>query len=204
MTFYHIIFGILFSVTAREVLGDILSWKVSGTIELDGLLQGLTLMFLVVSDIMFTSHMVEEKKVDYTFNMKLCDLLRFFVLSAALYALNPNNDLLHIAEGKESVASAEFESIFWLLICMYWCLLIAWNEFGKVYEGLKAGDKWIRLIQPICLFVSIIMDIAATFWQVSVGAKTLRFVMAVGSCAYLVLYKPRAAEKLNSVMGKNK
>jgi hypothetical protein len=86
MTFYNIIFGILLVAAVGEMLRSLNhpNWL--------HLWEATSLALLVVSDVIFTSHVIEERKKPYSVSMKFLDLFNFFILSclSALECEVPN------------------------------------------------------------------------------------------------------------------
>lgn len=193
MTFYSIVFGVLFLASANKVWHAILGQSHSG------LLQSITLMLLIASDVIYTSHVIEEKNRPYSFNMKLLDLLNFFLLGFALIALDPMGGTdFYDGGGNEGppqhVGTQMNEPLFWFLVCTYWVILIFWNRSGSIYEGI--AEWWAPWIQPIGLLGFFPMLGLACWMPDTVIATILRALIAVGCLMYLLMYKRIIAEKI--------
>src|ERR1044071_10132656 len=89
MTFYNIIFGILFLGGVREIFVALTSEHGGGLLAF---WEASILTLLIFSDVVYTSHVLEELKYPYTVWMKLIDLTSFILLTAALLLFNPTAD----------------------------------------------------------------------------------------------------------------
>jgi RimJ/RimL family protein N-acetyltransferase len=181
MTFYHIIFGILFLAAFVQVLRSF------NEPDLSHLSEAITLMLLIIADVIFTSHVLEEKKRPYSVRAKGIDLLSFVLLSIAIFALNPTK------EGFFGVAAAsryDFlngTAVFWCMVVLYWGLLVAWNVVEGVYRSMPRGTQWWwQLLLGGPLVVMAMAAVIAPGSSFVYGFSILVTVMVFG---YLLLYK---------------
>ena len=188
MTFYNIIFGILFFGATRE------AFRSAFHPQYAGLSLALTLMFLIFSDTVYTSHVIENKGKDYTMPMKLLDLFSFLLLSCALFALNPTQTNFFEVAATERIVGCRWEPAFWFFLCLYWIVLILWNAFG----GIRFSSGLLNMIQPIYLALFAFMWILSIWWPDGGVAYVFRIVLAVATFAYLIGYKRIAADKIVS------
>lgn len=200
MTFYSIIFGVLFLESANKAWHAILGQSHTG------LLQSITLMLLIASDVIYTSHVIEEKDRGYSFNMKLFDLLNFFLLGLALIALDPMGDMdfydRHGNEGPpQHVGTQMNEPLFWGLVCIYWIVLILWNINGRLYKGI--AEWWAPWVQPMGLLGFIPMFFCSLVWPDMIFTTILRVLIAIACLMYLITYKRVLADKILQVQNVN-
>ena len=140
MTFYNIIFGILFIAACRELV--LLAWEPAW-------LTGACVVALIFNDVINTSHRVEEEKSKYTVEMKALDLMSFFVLWGALTALDPASENLEL---KLTFATEQrlLAITPWPFMLLYWILLWRWNHCAAAaqaesHPSFKAGKLIARV-----------------------------------------------------------
>lgn len=186
MTFYNIIFGILFLAALREVLQAFFDR------DRDRFWMSAVLTLLICNDILYTSHCIEEKKLAYTISMKLADLLNFVLLSSGILMLSPNGNLLGVqalaaGSGGASRSLREREGWFWLLICSYWLLCMFWNALGGAYAS--DHDIWRRSV-PFLFFVPLAAMLGLA-WRGPQGrlARWFRPIVALLTVSYLLGFK---------------
>ena len=190
MTFYHIIFGFLLLAAFREFLRSLNDQNLAQIWE------SLTLMLLIFSDVIYTSHVIEEKKKPYTVVLKFIDLGSFILLSLAVFALDTSeHNLFHIPAGQH-LQKQNWIAIFWFLIVLYWLLLIFWNHSGQMYAGLPNNNRWIPRVQPGLLVPFLVMFAVAALWPASAFAYGCRIVIAILAALYFVFYKSHVLDKM--------
>jgi hypothetical protein len=148
MTFYSIIFGALFLALLREVFVALahntgLFWEAA------------ILALLVFSDVIYTSHFIEERKRSYTVGMKLLDLFSFLILVCALLVLDPYDGNL-VGMSLNSLFGRLFGLIpwltprllFWFLLTIYWCSLTLWVRVASVHPNGIDVRKALRVGWP--------------------------------------------------------
>src|ERR1700687_3464971 len=92
MTFYNIIFGILFLGAFRQLM------LLSATSDSGHVWMAATLLVLIINDVVNTTYIVEGRDPEkYTLFQKLIDLTNFFLLSIALIALQPDNNPFQVS-----------------------------------------------------------------------------------------------------------
>jgi hypothetical protein len=143
MTFYNIIFGILFFAASKEVLRCVYSQE---WIEL---VMALTIGVFIINDTVFVSEMIEQRGHPYKIKLKLIDVLCFMLLYAAIVMLYPEAFDVKVSS-PWSVQSRDL--IFWILLMLYWMCIIWWNyESGFVKLLGKRRVFTGLLLIPIAL-----------------------------------------------------
>ena len=121
MTFYNIIFGLLFMGSYSEVVRSLAAGK---DFIPEYFLQASVLSVLIFSDTIFTSMVIESTRRRYSITMKLLDLTSFILLSFAIVVLNPTNqNMFQVPVNAESLLHSvtitlgcSNETLFWALI----------------------------------------------------------------------------------------
>lgn len=133
MTFYNIIFGILFFGACQTVL---IGWLQGGDTWLL-----LFVTVLIFNDVVNTSEAVEERRFKYTISMKLFDLLSFFALSTALILLSGDyKNFLEVDHIYASLpAMMKHESAPPIALLVYCLSVVGWNLVSK---DLREGPDW--------------------------------------------------------------
>lgn len=134
MTFYNIIFGLLFLGACQAVLVSL----GSGT---DTLLLILVAL-LIFNDAINTSEVVEERKFAYTLPMKLFDLASFLLLATTLIILSENGkNFLDVPVYSALPSLLKHASAPPLLLLVYCAMVAGWNlsspEVGRIEEWPK-------------------------------------------------------------------
>lgn len=166
MTFYNIIFGILFLGAVREIFA---SFALPEQIRSLAFWKAAALTIIVFSDVVYTSHILEDLKKKYNVWMKLLDLVNFIILTLALLSLNPTaSNMFQLSVEpmfiKYNIGNPAPDWFFWTLLSIYWLLIIMWIRQGEVhpddaeFETLKRelpDSSWIRLpaIEKIIWFL---------------------------------------------------
>lgn len=132
MTFYNIIFGILF-------LGACQAFLISLSCETDTWL--ITLVALMIfNDAVNTAEVVEQRQFDYTIWMKLIDLVSFLVLAATLILLSEGTK--NFLDAPIYLDLPEFirhPSIPPALLLVYCGLVAGWNWTSK---DIRKRSEW--------------------------------------------------------------
>lgn len=187
MTFYNIIFGILFLASLREVvvavvLGTGVFWEAA------------VLTLLVFSDAIYTSHVVEEHKYPYTVQMKLVDLANFLVLACALLVLHPHSDNLlqvSLTPALERLFGGPTPRWpFWTLLTAYWLGLTRWVAIAAVHpDGAYVRDalgvRWPRVPGAFRATAAWIVRLGRVF-GLCVSVATTAVAAFVPSALYVV------------------
>jgi hypothetical protein len=194
LTFYNIIFGILFLCAVRELLQ---AWFDREWVRF---WMAAVLTMLISNDILFTSHLIEERHVPYTIAMKLSDLLDFVLLSIGVLMLSPRGNLLGVDAQRGDVdkgaapCHARREPSFWGLICAYWCVCLLWDVLGGAYDGDHL--VWRRSI-PYLFFIPLLAT-----WCLAFGLprgrllRLARPTVTLLAALYLLAFK---APEINSL-----
>jgi RimJ/RimL family protein N-acetyltransferase len=192
MTFYNIIFGILLVAAVGEMLRSLNhpNWL--------HLWEATSLALLVVSDVIFTSHVIEERKKPYSVSMKFLDLFNFFILSAAIVALDPTDTGYFRVASADRYKFLDGTAVFWWLIVVYWAALVLWNVKCRIYKSVPRGTKWWW--QPALGMPLLIMAIAATFAAGNPFTWLWSVIVTISLAAYLGLYKKHILDALSDAM----
>lgn len=149
MTFYNIIFGLLFLGACQAVLVSL----GTGT---DTMLLMLVAL-LIFNDAINTSEVVEERKFTYTLPMKLFDLASFLILATTLLVLSENTkNFLDVPIYPVLPDAFKHPSAPPLLLLAYCAMVAGWNlvspEVGRIEEWPK---------QLVIIATSIVIAIGA-------------------------------------------
>jgi hypothetical protein len=184
MTFYNIIFGILFVGACQTVL---IGWLQGG----DTLLL-LFVTVLIFNDVVNTSEVIEEREFHYTISMKLLDLLSFFALSTALILLSGNYknflEVDHIYAELPPILKHDSAPPIALLV---YCLsVIGWNLASK---DLRKASEWKDPLLRAAAAAIVVATVVLIFLRPSRVDNSFWYglVVAVGIIAtvyYLVSY----------------
>ena len=151
-------------------------------------LEAATLCLLVFSDVIFTSHMIEELKKPYKVWMKMTDLFSFLLLTGAVLATDPSKDNLLEIDVGTLLPLVYREPVFWLLVAVYMFFLCLWNaQCGTYKDFLKKHDKHL-LIQPGMVVLFALMC-AASFTPESDFTRLFRLATFLLTAAYLLGHK---------------
>ena len=149
MTFYNIIFGILFLEAIHELFVSI--------VERNRLkfFMALSLAICVVNDTLYTSHYIEKDAKVYNVKMKLLDLLNFFVLGISLFILSPRHNVFYSSDIPGVTICKPPACCFWGLLVIYWILAYCWNRLAESERAPKTNiqeSPWpFRLIVIVTL-----------------------------------------------------
>lgn len=190
MTFYNIIFGILFLGAVREVFRVISVDKGWGFWVSPSFWMAATLTLIIFNDVVCTTHILEpssnQKERVYTFSMKLLDLFSFILLCGALVVLSPSDNSFSI-NASAHVSKDLQELLFWLLLTTYWIVVLVWNAIGKVYP--TSLHIWQRLIPFVMLVLFMILGVVSFFYPGGIVTWILRKLVVVYVGVYFFLYK---------------
>lgn len=198
MTFYNIIFGLLFIGAFREVI-----FALSAGPDWRLFCLTATLSVLVFSDTIYTSTVIEDKKNRYSIYMQLLDLLSFIVLSFAVVILNPaKNDMFEVDVTTVlgtvvSRTGLSHESLFWGLLSIYMFILVVWNKLLGV-DRVKRCDRWVKWVQPALALWFALM--AWWAWRVAEPNATLhlaRWFVLIAVLVYLIFFKTHMCKVLD-------
>lgn len=200
MTFYNIVFGLLFIGAFREVIFALAKgpdWPL--------FCLAATLSILVFSDTIYTSTVIESKKNRYSIKMQLLDLWSFILLSFAVVVLNPaKNDMFEVdvtAVLKTFVSNTGWspEALFWGLLTLYMLNLVYWNRLLGLYK-VKRCPLWVKWVQlALALWFAWM---AWWTWRVAEPNASLqpaRWLVLVAVITYLLFFKPYKSEILDGL-----
>lgn len=205
MTFYNIIFAILFIAAFQQLLIALLAF------DLKEVLMAAILCLLVFSDTIFTCDAIEEKHRPYKTKMKLLDLTSFVLLILAVLVLNPNSKTFQIAESNapptllhDFQRNGLDDPIFWLILTLYWLVLMSWNTDADTYKNIGADRKWcgfqIRYVQRWyaalfgLIFFLALLQYVFPILRATIVAVFLNAIILVLLIAYLFSYKKTLVE----------
>ncbi len=181
MTFYNIIFGILFLAATGELLLAI--------VHLDFSRLGMagTLALIIFNDTIYTSHVIEENRTPYSITMKLMDLLNFLFLSFAVLAISPTRNTFNI-KIPEGFFNNNHVTIFWGLLVLYWIIAIIWNIHSNAYpEGQASWKKAVRYFFWVPFFAMFLITLMVSEGQLATWGAITVFSIII---AYVLAYKP--------------
>lgn len=193
MTFYNIIFGLLFIGAFREVIFALanLDWPL--------FFLATTLSVLVFSDTIYTTDIidVDGKNNLYSVDLKLLDLLSFILLSFAVVVLNPvSNDMFEVdvtpvldtIAGKSGLNKETLlETLFWGLLTLYMLILVRWNKLLGL-DRVKLRHRWVNKVQPGFVLVFAVMAGLAWF-SVEPELHCARWIVCLFVVVYLLGFK---------------
>jgi hypothetical protein len=138
MTFYNIIFGILFLGACQAAVASI------GT-DLDGWLLILVAV-LIFTDVVNTSEAVENRGVEYTIWMKLYDLLSFLLLGLSIILLSKStkNFLLDTDVYHLLPEFLKYQIVPPVLLLVYCAVVALWTRDSP---KLVTREQWPRSLQ---------------------------------------------------------
>jgi RimJ/RimL family protein N-acetyltransferase len=200
MTFYNIIFGILFFGAFREVISSLAAGP-----RWDLFCQTATLSVLIFSDTIYTAVIIEGKGQRYSIWMKLVDLLSFIWLSLAVVVVDPKRENMFQVDSQNLLAlvcgnmCCKPEAIFWALLTLYTINLIIWNTALRIYRNLR-HHRWIMLIQPLMAILFGAMAVLSYLPDRGEILDVARPTIAVLSLIYLVGYKPFVTKVLDAIV----
>jgi len=177
MTLYSIIFGILFVGACKELFQTLLQKQWSKFSE------AASVTLLIFNDALYTSHILEVKKVSYLIQMKLIDLVDFLLLSMAIVIIDPLENQLGI---KSTEPFRRREPFFWSLLTIYWIFTLEWNRLAFIDELTMS----YRIVQYSLLLILIAMSILTATWPSRFVTTLMRRCIPVLLLLYFVAYKP--------------
>jgi len=179
MTFYNIVFGIIFLAAVRELLQAAFDRRWTA------FFQAATLSLVIFNDVIFTAHEIEELRLFYNIHMKIIDLLLFLLLALAVVIIEPKENVLQIrAGGRDGRKLREFN--LWLVLTAYWILALGWDWVGRVYSG-RPPLVWVL---PLLMLIPFAALAAATFKGKETAATgILRPVMPLLMLGYIGIFK---------------
>ena len=185
MTFYNIIFGILFLGACREILSALVQLSAEPSPFHQHLWMATTIALLIFNDAVYTSHLLEERRPggprSYSLSMKLIDLVNFLLLGTAMVVLNPAKNFLDV-NATAIFGSANHEGLFWAILTLYWGMALAWNLYAQAYSPIR--NRWMRMVPNLMLVPFAAMTVVsarATDAALVEGARRL-------TCACFALY----------------
>ena len=181
MTFYNIIFAVLFFGAVRELFMAAVDFRPLQ------LLMASTLALVVFNDTLYTSHSLHEDKATYTVGMKLLDLGSFLVLASAIFILSPGATYFVNRPSDWDVDPQTKSTLFWLVLTGYWFLALGWNRLAeRAMPQIPKSKSWITqsmFVLPLLAFVvSLFRNDCA---NIVAGA-----IVLVPLLLYVVVYKP--------------
>lgn len=198
MTFYNIIFGILF-------LGACQAFLFSLNSETDTRLIALVAL-MIFNDAVNTAEAVEQRDFGYTIEMKLIDLASFLVLATSLILLSENTkNFLDVPIYPSLPEFIKHPSVPPALLLAYCGLVAGWNRTSK---DIRQRSEWpwhlIAAVSAIVIALLVLVALRPVRIEHS-AAYTLVIGMAMaGTLGYLFSYsfikqKSHAAPEMNRV-----
>lgn len=182
MTFYSIVFGFLFVGASRSVIAGLFPW------DAIFFLRSAILTVLIINDVIFTSHLIEQEGVQYSIGMKLIDLVSFLVLSMALVIIDPSTSNIYGVKVPTLLDAKWRSAAFWTALLVYWLLGQIWNATGRTYQ--PAGSRATAIV-PALLAVPLLGMTIAVLTPASVHEEVGATVTLIAFLIYLLAFKPR-------------
>jgi RimJ/RimL family protein N-acetyltransferase len=205
MTFYNIIFGILFLGAFRVVIRSLASgppdWKLFPLAAI--------LSILIFSDTIYTSLVIEGHRTRYSIWMKLLDLTSFIILSFAIVVLDPTDKNIVSVDVQILLANVtgwmrcSREALFWLLLAAYTVSMITWHHWAATYAELdRPWGRRLWLAQPFLLILFLLMAVLTwpIPWLPVAPVGPGRWLLFALTLVYLVGYKPLLTWHLERVV----
>lgn len=182
MTFYNIIFGILF-------LGACQAFLISLSSKTDTWL--ITLVALMIfNDAVNTAEVVEQRQFDYTIWMKLIDLASFLVLAATLILLSEGTK--NFLDAPIYLALPEFirhPGIPPALLLVYCGLVAGWNWTSK---DIRKRSEWpwylITAVSVIVIALLVLVVLRPARDEHSALYPLVTVIAMVATLGYLFSY----------------
>jgi RimJ/RimL family protein N-acetyltransferase len=204
MTFYNIIFGILFLGAFRVVIRSLASGPDWTLFPLAAILS-----ILIFSDTIYTALVIEGRRTRYSIWMKLFDLTSFVILSFAIVVLDPTDknimsvDVQALLADVTSWMGCSTETLFWSLLAAYMVSIMTWHRSAATYAELpRRWGWWLSMAQPILLTLFLLMSALA--WPIprlpGVLVEPGRWLLFALMLVYLVGYKPLLTWHLDRVV----
>jgi hypothetical protein len=185
MTFYNIIFAILFFGASRELFVSIVerNWL--------KFFMALSLAICVFNDTLYTSHYIEKDAEVYNVKMKLLDLLNFLVLGISLVILSPRNNVFYDGSDVPGVTISEPPAwCFWGLLVIYWIIARCWNRLAERPQKTNSQEStWVSTWPFLTIVIVTLLAFIASLtpWP-SLQLYTSSYCAAT-LLAYMTIYK---------------
>lgn len=196
MTFYSIMFGILFIGSVQLLFQSFFTSDWIG-VSLAGIL-----CVLIFNDTLYTSHTVENETRKYSVSLKRLDLLNFFILSIGLILISPRQNVFisgsffdlftansNALTGKWAFSYHNREAFFWLTIIVYTISAMIWNH---IYDGnlrdMKRVKEWLTF--PIWIAFLPMLLISMVIPN-ALFSLILRYCILIFIIYYLLFFKAK-------------
>lgn len=180
MTFYNIIFGILFVGSVSALFTAILEN------DINKICMALVLSFAIFNDTILTSHHLEHDENTYTIRMKLLDLMSFCVLGGGIVQIAPLNNIFYQDQKYYKYEIIHAPTIFWFLMIIYWLIGLIWN-ISATKSAKNKQNRTPHISKLIVLLPTVSLIASVTPWH------SLNIICAVlsvvGYGSYLAIYK---------------
>lgn len=186
MTYYNILYGLLFIGAFREVIHSL------GTANIWAALLILT---MVVNDMINVTDQFEQKGQSpmYSVWMKLVDLICFMAIALALICLDPEESFLKMQVVKK-IPWHDRPWLPWALLALYWCLAVFWNALSKEYDFKGAKDRKDRTVQvwSLLFIVPFVLNavLVALWGPGPFTHKYIAILTLLALLAYMAYFKP--------------
>jgi hypothetical protein len=179
MTFYSILYAILFLGSWREMI------RALGEGNWDNFWLAATLTMFIFNDVLYTSHFIEKEPGSYSIFMKISDVVSFLFLAIAILALNPIKTNIFEASPGKWFEDYPRVSVFWGVLSVYWINLILWNLFGAYFSGAHV-NLWMYLVWLVLLLGMFVLSF--------LGSSDLQRIAAAAvfgiSVVFFLIVKP--------------
>ena len=186
MTFYNILFGLLFFGAIKELSAVLANYSHLR------LLMVAALALTIFNDTLYTSHSLEKASAKYTVGMKLIDLGNFLILAAATYVLSPKTNLFAAVSTEFDLDPKTQTILLWLFLSMYWPLALYWNKLaGQAMPEYFKGEGWITHSMFITPFLAFLLS----FFRNDTLNLSTSLLALLALAVYVLIYKPLRPER---------
>jgi hypothetical protein len=179
MAFYSILFAILFLGAFGDLVHSFGVW------DWPGVGMAATLTIVILNDVLYSSHFIEEEPRAYSIRMKVTDVITFMLLAVAVLVLQPTDHSVFQADPGPWFQSLPRAPVFWGMLILNWVMTIAWNLFGGFYVGQHV-DLRIHLAMLGALLVAFVLS----FFAIPGADVIVPFVMFIVFIFYTFVLKP--------------
>ena len=195
MTFYSILFGVLFIGTMKEFAQSVL------TGDALKIILSVNLALIIFNDVLYTAHFISDRDGIYTVKMKILDLLNFFILGTAIVCISPNRNIFLAEADVAGLPSSVAPIYIWLLIAAYWGSALMWNFLAE-RAMKKAGVRRFRMewLVAMCSLVGLVGAVPG-FRPVQIATGIL---YALFLLFYVIVYKAIGEDRLEQESSQDK
>jgi hypothetical protein len=175
MTFYNIIFGVVFICSVFTFLAAL----ADGSNLIILLPQSILIFLMSFNDIINTSEAVETEKADYNLPLKSLDSINFVLYMFVLFSIKPNNKILNIdfSDFYSSITTNR-SKIFWILVFIIFSVSFFWNFLIENKIFLKY-NYYVIFFQFLSLFIFVLSVFSVDIKYFTIAFCALYFLFIV-------------------------